>query len=75
MSLYRDLLLLGLGAPVEPVNASMRPELDRALPSVPPSAALEVLDAVALARTRIAANVAALLALEALLVTVARAVR
>jgi DNA polymerase-3 subunit delta' len=53
----------------------MREHLDRALQSVPPAAALEVLDAVALARQRIAANVAALLALEALLVTVARAAR
>jgi DNA polymerase-3 subunit delta' len=42
---------------------------------VPPAAALEVLDAIATARQRIGANVAALLALEALLVTVARAVR
>ncbi|PZF64386.1 DNA polymerase III subunit delta' [Curtobacterium sp. MCBD17_013] len=75
MSLYRDLLLLGLGAPVEPVNASMQADLDRALASVPPASALEVLDAVALARDRIAANVAALLALEALMVTIARAVR
>jgi DNA polymerase-3 subunit delta' len=75
MSLYRDLLLLGLGAPVEPVNLSMQGDLDRALGSVPPAAALEVLDAVALARDRIAANVAALLALEALLVTIARASR
>lgn len=74
-SLYRDLLLLGLGAPAEPVNLSMRDELERELPSVPPAAALEVLDAVTTARTRIAANVAALLALEALLVTIARAVR
>jgi DNA polymerase-3 subunit delta' len=57
------------------VNESMRDTLDRALPSVPPPSALEVLDAVALARHRIAANVAALLALEALLVTVARALR
>ena len=74
-SLYRDLLLLGLGAPAEPVNAAMRDQLDRALEVVPPAAALEVLDAVALARQRIAANVAALLALEALLVTIARATR
>ncbi|KQO62244.1 DNA polymerase III subunit delta' [Curtobacterium sp. Leaf261] len=75
MSLYRDLLLMGLGAATEPVNLSMRDQLDRALPMVPPASALEVLDAVGLARRRIAANVAALLALEALLVTVARAVR
>jgi len=74
-SLYRDLLLLGLGVPTEPVNESMRAELDRALDAVPPASALEVLDAVSLARNRIAANVAALLALEALLVTVARATR
>lgn len=71
-SLYRDLLLLGLGAPAEPVNLAMRDHLDQALQSVTPAAALEVLDAIALARQRIAANVAALLALEALLVTVAR---
>ena len=66
---------MGLGAPGEPVNLAMQDDLDRALDSVPPAAALEVLDAVALARTRIAANVAALLALEALLVTVVRALR
>ena len=75
MSLYRDVLVLGLGAPVEPVNLSMQDDLDRALESVPPAAALQILDAVALARKRIAANVAALLALEALLVTIARASR
>ena len=74
-SLYRDLLLMGLGAPGEPVNLAMQDDLDRVLGSVPPAAALEILDAVALARTRIAANVAALLALEALLVTVVRALR
>jgi DNA polymerase-3 subunit delta' len=75
MSLYRDILLLGLGAPVEPVNLSMRDKLAEAVTVVTPAAALEVLDAVALTRKRIAANVAALLALEALLVTVARASR
>jgi DNA polymerase-3 subunit delta' len=74
-SLYRDLLLMGLGAPVEPVNLAMQDELDRAQGSVPPAAALEILDAIALARQRIAANVAALLALEALLVTLVRALR
>jgi len=74
-SLYRDLLLLGLGAPAEPVNLAMQDQLEHALPTTPPAAALEVLDAVALARQRIAANVAALLALEALLVTIARARR
>ncbi|WP_066521901.1 DNA polymerase III subunit delta' [Curtobacterium ammoniigenes] len=75
MSLYRDLLLLGLGAPTDLVNLSMRDELRDHLAAVPPAAALEILDAVTLARQRIAANVAALLALEALLVTVARATR
>lgn len=53
----------------------MQDQLEHALPTIPPAAALEVLDAVALARQRIAANVAALLALEALLVTIARARR
>ncbi|MFZ7087084.1 DNA polymerase III subunit delta' [Curtobacterium sp. RRHDQ10] len=74
-SLYRDLLLLGLRAPAEPVNLAMHADLERALPTVPPASALAVLDAIGVARDRIAANVAALLALEALLVTVARAVR
>ena len=74
-SLYRDILLMGLGAPGEPVNLAMQDELDRARESVPPAAALEILDAIALARQRIAANVAALLALEALLVTLVRALR
>lgn len=75
MSLYRDLLLLGLGAPTELVNLSMRDRLAEHLPSVPPAAALEILDSVSQTRQRIAANVAALLALEALLVTIARATR
>ena len=57
------------------LQAAVTRRLEHALPTTPPAAALEVLDAVALARQRIAANVAALLALEALLVTIARARR
>lgn len=70
LSLYRDILLLQLGADVEMVNLSIRPRVERAAQEGRPEQTLAVMDAIATARTRINGNVAPALALEAMLVTV-----
>jgi DNA polymerase-3 subunit delta' len=72
LSLYRDVLLLQLGAPVDPINASLKAELDAAAAGSPPERTLATMDAIALARERIEANVAPALALEAMLVSAVR---
>jgi DNA polymerase-3 subunit delta' len=72
LSLYRDVLLIQLGAPTEPVNLAIRPELVRAAESTVAAATLAMLDAIGTARERIDGNVAAALALEAMLITAKR---
>ncbi|MCU1530385.1 MAG: polymerase subunit delta [Frondihabitans sp.] len=72
LSLYRDILLLQLGAPTEPINQSIRPELDRAALASTAAGTLRVMDAIGTARSRIDGNVAPALALEAMLVAVSR---
>lgn len=72
LSLYRDVLLLQLGAPVEPVNAAIEDRLRAAAAACGPEATLATMDAIAAARRRIDANVAPVLALEAMLVTAIR---
>ncbi|RKR73161.1 DNA polymerase III subunit delta' [Frondihabitans australicus] len=72
LSLYRDILLLQLGVGDDPVNQAIRPSLDAAAQASTPAATLAVLDAITTARTRIEGNVAPALALEAMLVAVAR---
>jgi len=72
LSLYRDVLLLQLGAPVEPVNAAIEDRLRAAAAACVPEATLATMDAIAAARRRIDANVAPALALEAMLVTAIR---
>ncbi|WP_150307002.1 DNA polymerase III subunit delta' [Planctomonas psychrotolerans] len=71
-SLFRDILLLQLGAPIEPVNEAIRPELDAAARDADPAGTLRILDAITLARTRIDANVAPALSLEAMLISAVR---
>jgi DNA polymerase-3 subunit delta' len=66
MSVYRDVLVLQLGADVELVNAEMRQELQRLADAGPPEGTLRRMDAVGEARERIDANVNPLLALEAM---------
>jgi DNA polymerase-3 subunit delta' len=71
LSLYRDVLLLQLDARLEPINAAIQPKLDALAEAGEPAHTLAVMDAIADARRRIAANVAPALALEAMLITVA----
>ncbi len=65
-SLYRDVLVLQLGAGVDLVNAELRSEVAALARACAPEATLRRLDAIAQARERIDANVSPLLALEAM---------
>jgi DNA polymerase-3 subunit delta' len=72
LSLYRDILLLQLGAPSEPINLAIYPELIAASERSTPSTTLATMDAIATARKRIDGNVSPALALEAMLISAAR---
>ena len=72
LSLYRDVLLLQLGVTDDPINQSIRSQLDATARASTPAATLRVMDAIATARIRIDGNVAPALALEAMLVAVGR---
>jgi DNA polymerase III subunit delta' len=72
LSLYRDILLLQLGVPGEPINARIVERLEAAAASSTPVETLATMDAIATARERIEGNVAPALALEAMLVTAIR---
>ena len=65
-SLYRDVLVVQLGAGVELVNAELRTEVERLAAAAPAETTLRRLDAIGLARERIGANVNPLLAVEAM---------
>jgi DNA polymerase-3 subunit delta' len=75
LSLYRDVVLVQLGADVELVNEAIADEVRALAENNDSSSTLASMDAIADARRRIAANVAPALALEAMLVTVAEANR
>jgi DNA polymerase-3 subunit delta' len=69
LSLYRDILLIQLGADVEPVNLAILPKLrDAAARSTAPQA-LATMDAIVTARRRIEGNVSPVLSLEATLIS------
>ncbi len=68
LSLYRDVLVVQLGAGVDLVNAELAAEVERLARSSSPEASVRRMDAIGTARDRIAANVAPLLAIEALMV-------
>ena len=70
LSLYRDILLLQLGAPSEPINLAILPKLVAVSERSTPSATLATMDAIATARKRIEGNVAPALALEAMLISI-----
>src|SRR5690606_29818643 len=72
LSLYRDVLMLQLGAQSELINLSIVDEVRRAAAESRPEQTLAVMDAIALARRRIEGNVAPALALEAMLVATTR---
>jgi len=65
-SLYRDVLVVQLGAGVDLVNVELRAEVERLAAAAPPELTLRRLDAIGLARERIGANVNPLLAVEAM---------
>ncbi len=71
-SLYRDVLLVQLGADVELVNRELLPQIERAAASASPARTLATLDAIQAARERIEGNVQPALALEAMLVSAIR---
>jgi DNA polymerase-3 subunit delta' len=72
LSLYRDILLMQLGASVEPINLSINSQLIAASEASTAAQTLATMDAIATARTRIEGNVSPALALEAMLISTAR---
>src|SRR5690606_19798440 len=72
LSLYRDVLLLQLGAGIELINAGILAELEKVAAASSPDDNLTTLDAIATARRRIESNVTPALALEAMLITARR---
>jgi DNA polymerase-3 subunit delta' len=72
LSLYRDILLLQLGAPGEPINLEIIDDLRQAARLASPQQSLATLDAIGTARARIEGNVAPALALEAMLMSAIR---
>ncbi|WP_440708431.1 DNA polymerase III subunit delta' [Herbiconiux sp. YIM B11900] len=75
LSLYRDIVLVQLGSSVELVNEAISARVRAIAEDNDSSSTLAAMDAIAVARRRIAANVAPALTLEALLITVAEANR
>lgn len=68
LSLYRDVLVVQLGAPVELVNAELAADVERLAAAGSPADSVRRMEAIGEARTRIEANVSPLLAIEALMV-------
>jgi DNA polymerase-3 subunit delta' len=68
LTLYRDVLVVQLGADVELVNAELADEIARLARASTPEDTVRRMDAIGLARERIGANVTPLLAVEALMV-------
>jgi DNA polymerase-3 subunit delta' len=68
LSLYRDVLVVQLGADVELVNAAEEAEVRRLAAESTPEQTIRRMDAIAEARERLEGNVAPLLAMEAMAV-------
>ena len=71
LSLYRDILLMQLGASVELINLSIHSDLLSASERSSAAQTLATMDAIATARRRIESNVSPALALEAMLISAA----
>ena len=69
LSLFRDVLVTQLGAPVELVNAELGSQVQQLAAGGAPADTLRRMEAIGLARERIGANVAPLLAIEAVMVS------
>ncbi len=72
LSLYRDILLIQLGVPGDPINLSILGRVEAAAALSDAAGTLATMDAIAIARRRIDSNVAPALALEAMLDTAVR---
>lgn len=72
LSLYRDVLMLQLGARLDLVNVEIVSELERLAAASTSQESLATLEAIATARKRVESNVAPALALEAMLITARR---
>ncbi len=72
LSLFRDILLVQLGADIEPINLEIMDRVRAAAATSTPAQTLATLDAIATARRRIDSNVSPALALEAMLITARR---
>lgn len=66
---YRDVLVVGLGAGAELVNEDLRSDIERRAGGTRPDRVLRDIDAILACREAIAANVAPLLAVEAMLIS------
>jgi DNA polymerase-3 subunit delta' len=73
LSVYRDVLMVQLGAGLAPVNSAWSLQVEELAHRTRPEATLRVLEAIGDARRRLPANVPPLLAIEAMLVTAALA--
>ncbi len=71
LSLYRDILLVQLGATIEAINLTIQSELVAASGRSTTAQTLATMDAIAIARRRIDGNVSPALALEAMLISTA----
>ena len=69
---YRDVLVMALGAEAELVNEELRDEIARRAATTPPEHVLRQIDAILACREAIEANVAPLLAIEAMTISLAR---
>lgn len=72
LSLYRDILLLQLGATTELINLAIFSQLTAAAAASTAKETLATMDAIATARNRIERNVSPVLALEAMLIAARR---
>jgi DNA polymerase-3 subunit delta' len=68
LALYRDVLVVQLGADVELVNADAADQVRRLAAESTPEQTVRRMDAVGVARERLAGNVAPLLAMEAMMI-------
>ncbi|GAA1654985.1 DNA polymerase III subunit delta' [Georgenia ruanii] len=68
LALYRDVLVVQLGADVELVNADAAEQVRRLAADSTPEQTVRRMDAVGVARERLAGNVAPLLAMEAMMI-------
>ena len=75
VAFYRDVLVLAMGADAELVNEELRGDITRRAATTPPEQVLRHIDAILACREAITANVAPLLAVEAMTISLWRNTR